>query len=291
MPGLAWRAKRNGGALESTGNFYTNPGSAGISPLALSTLGLVMDAGDIWANAEHCAAPNWVLDEPFPPIRYADLDNENNPRILFRTPLSLDWDIPFSISMWAKDGGGVYFPSPTINQSGGLFYVLAASPTVIQGGFNLRAEPSQGLTGTWLHDGSLIDDWHNLSITYDGSGLLAGYRYYLDGEEQAFFDTQDTLGATPFVYNAMNIELYGGKIANLGTYTAQLSASDVAAILADGPNGSLTDLSSAASLNHYYPLQINSLDAVGNVDGEDTRVEYLSEPSPGTQWIIEDEGD
>jgi hypothetical protein len=289
MPGLAWRAKRNGGALESTGNFYTNPGSAGISPLALSTLGLVMDAGDIWANAEHCAEMDWAEVGPFLPIRFLDLGDAEHNAVRFFHAMPIDWDTPFSISVWMRNAiGPIARPSTFTPSTSVAQFTAVQNFTQVQVNYRLAANPQAAvqLGGVLEADDKIISDWHLFTITYDGSGLLAGLKMYVDADLPVPFDTLDALGATPFTGTPLDLVLqYGGDYANLALYSAPISSADVAAALAAGVNGDLRTLSSASQLAHYYPLQTDSVDLVGEINGDEFfDVQYGSEPSPGTVW-------
>lgn len=102
------------------------------------------------------------------------------------------------------------------------------------------------------------DVWHNLTLTYNGSGNQNGFRLYFNG-------TIDTIPASATLGNISTTEHarlgirnssfpFSGNIDEVSFWTKALSASEVVQLYNSGSPFLLTDHSATAYLDHYYRL-------------------------------------
>jgi hypothetical protein len=239
-------------------------------PTGTATLGLYQ-----WDSDANSA---WLLD-PGSETPFAYLPGG---RIVFPGAITADWNIPFSVTAWMKNFGAGevnwQFP-PSVdnpNQSYGFFGVATPSGNVF-----LRLQADQ--THRIFKSGNIPNTaFTNYTITYDGSGNASGLKIYIDGSSAGISVDEDTLGTTPLDQTVFDFAIGQGGWQTLGIYDAELDGGETLDIFNAGQYGDLTALSSNSSLTHYYPLDGNSLDQKGAIDGVETDVEYVS---PDAFWV------
>src|SRR5690606_13292906 len=89
----------------------------------------------------------------------------------------------------------------------------------------------------------LDDTWHHVAFTYDGSGIAAGVRIYVDGQDATGETTSDTLFGT-FVAEEAWLSIgarmsggahhFTGSIGRVSLWSRQLSDSEIQEIFTDG---------------------------------------------------------
>lgn len=89
----------------------------------------------------------------------------------------------------------------------------------------------------------LDDTWHHVAFTYDGSGIAAGVRIYVDGQDATGETTSDTLFGT-FVAEEAELSIgarmsgaahhFTGSIGRVSLWSRQLSDSEIQEIFTDG---------------------------------------------------------
>lgn len=89
----------------------------------------------------------------------------------------------------------------------------------------------------------LDDTWHHVAFTYDGSGIAAGVRIYVDGQDATGETTSDTLFGSFFAEQAeLNIgarmngaaHLFTGTIGQVSLWERLLSPAEIQEIFTDG---------------------------------------------------------
>ena len=159
----------------------------------------------------------------------------------------------FSISTWVKRGSfeATQFLFGKMNSTGNfrgyLFYINSGSDTPQ---FLLRRDTS--FTSQRLRVEStttiLDNNWHHLTVTYDGSSTSSGVKIYVDGVST----TTTTSGAISDSITTpapVNIGAYGSYYLNdfscdeVSVFNSELSASDVSTIYGTGVPNDISSLS------------------------------------------------
>ena len=158
--------------------------------------------------------------------------------------ISFEYTDAFSFSTWVKPlakSGVKYLYSKYIGGKGILIYLNSSSSSGINTlHFNLyntvSGTPSSRKWITTNVSGLLsVNDWANIIVTYDGSGLGSGISFYKNGIAQTVSVTYDNLQNNSIVntedaylssYNGAS-SFYSGLTSNFHIYNKALSSSEV----------------------------------------------------------------
>jgi len=155
----------------------------------------------------------------------------------------------FSISCWFKRGGvATEFLVDKSEDSGdyrGYSILIPNTDNKIY--FTLRRTLTdfiQVKSNTAITD----TDWHNLVITYSGSGLTSGVNIYIDNVNDTGTGTGTLSGSTitaqPLQIGARNgANNFLGKIDEVSIFNSELSASDITSIYNSGVPNDISSLS------------------------------------------------
>lgn len=174
--------------------------------------------------------------------RVVDVDLEHEENVRFGT------HDKFSISAWILPiaaTGAIVARGKDVPQAEGYGIYLEAGKVQVN------------LVRSWPHDAVGVETehvielnkWHNVTITYDGSGAAAGIRAYIDGQSQALhvtldrlqgsFDTKEPLwiggGSGPESH-------FRGQIRGVRIYRAILSPDEVAVIATETPVSNIAQI-------------------------------------------------
>lgn len=108
--------------------------------------------------------------------------------------------------------------------SGSIRVILASTIVAAANGMVISINP-----------GLVINTWYHIGFTYDGSGVSAGIKLYINGVLQATAVVQDnstltiTSAATFFAFGARNaaINFLDGKVDEVGVFSKSLSGAEV----------------------------------------------------------------
>jgi len=174
-----------------------------------------------------------------------------------------DWNTPFSISIWAKNVNpslGEYTLLSTRNPAQGYRGLLFE---VYLGGFlfQLLNSTSNYIQVESPQSGLPMGVWSSYIVTYDGSGLAAGVKFYLNAAPLTVNTNVDnlngmtsvsSLGAT--IANDVQGSYWDGNLNQLSTWNVALTQAQVTAIYNGGTPNNLSVLPFAADLTYWYYL-------------------------------------
>ncbi len=172
-------------------------------------------------------------------------------------------DTPFTISFWLYPlaGSGLYVLVNKLNSKttiGDQEYQLSYSNYNIY--ITLFDKTSIGgtvLIGTNTNGSLPINDWTNVVVTYDGSGVASGLNIYYDGVLQATSDYSNGSYTSMPVTNSMltigkaawrDDNYLDGNLEELAMFNAELNLSEITELYNSGLPTDLNDHSKAANL-------------------------------------------
>lgn len=160
--------------------------------------------------------------------------------------LSFTTASPFTLSCWTKSStaSDMIFLSKELNSGtfAGYYMVTKGSNGVLR----LFVQNSSAFIEVDGATNVLDGAWHHCTATYDGSGVAAGCKLYVDGKPESQTTVSDNLaGASivstaPFVLGGRDSPpavRYTGLMDDAAVHARALSASEVFAVYADGLAG------------------------------------------------------
>jgi len=201
--------------------------------------------------------------------------------------ISFEYNDTFSYSFWIKpdsDSGVKYLFSKYASSRGVLIYLNSSSAAGNNTlNFNLYnvgsgTPSSRKYITTNSTNMALPNEWTNIIITYDGSGVGSGISFYKNGVSQSVTVTNDSLASNTIVTsqdayisgNNFASSFYPGKQDEWAIFNTELSSADALAIY---NSGTPTTLPSGA-VAHYkmgeeatFSTNWTVPDAIGSNDG------------------------
>jgi hypothetical protein len=174
--------------------------------------------------------------------RVVDIDLEHEENVRFGA------HDKFSISAWIlpiAPTGAIVARGKDVPQAEGYGLYLEAGKVQV----NLVRRWSDDAVRVDTERAIELNQWHNVTVTYDGSGAAAGIRIYIDGQLQKLqvnldrlhdsFDTKEPLwiggGSGPESH-------FRGQIRGVKIYNAALTADDAAVVATETPVNAIAQI-------------------------------------------------
>jgi len=169
-----------------------------------------------------------------------DLEHEENVRFGIHDNFSISaWILPIAPT------GAIVARGKDVPQAEGYGLYLAAGKIQV----NLVGHWSDDTVSADTERAIELNQWHNVTMTYDGSGAAAGIRIYIDGQSQTLhinldrlhgsFETKEPLwiggGSGPENH-------FRGQIRSLRIYRAVLTSDEVAVIATETPVSNIAQM-------------------------------------------------
>ena len=174
-----------------------------------------------------------------------ELDGES--QVEFLKTESIEWKHPFSVGLWAnptnipigrKDIGILHKSSEGLDRRGvELFYEeIEKMPRFKRGSrvvVRLVHQWPESAIQIRTKQPVILENWHNYTLTYDGSGKASGMRIYVDGKAVETETLQDNLSGSLQVAAGLQIgnkkiaSVFKGFIDDLRVYSRALTPAEV----------------------------------------------------------------
>lgn len=186
---------------------------------------------------------------PRPDTQAASLEGTSGSYLKAGQEIAFDTGTPFSATAWIK-GGTQDAAIVGRMRHGGTYtgWALHAGTSLNPNGpdrLNVWLIEAFGSSYIQVNSGVVVldDAWHHVAFTYDGSGVAAGVRIYVDGVDATGDASADGLGGSIVPENAeLNLGTrmngaghnFRGALHEVSVWQVALTAADVAEIAAQG---------------------------------------------------------
>jgi len=199
--------------------------------------------------------------------------------------INFEYNNAFSYSFWINPNavsGVKYLFSKYASSRGILIYLNSSSAagnnTLNFNLYNLGSgtPSSRKYITTNSTNMALPNEWTNIVITYNGSGLGSGISFYKNGVAQSVTVTNDSLDSNTIVTsqdayisgNNFGSSFYAGKQDEFAIFNTELSSENASVIYGSGQPNDLTDLSPVAWYRFEEGMGTTAIDSgSGGNDG------------------------
>ena len=174
--------------------------------------------------------------------RVVDVDLEHEEKVRFGVHDS------FSISAWIRSiasTGAIVARGKDIAQAEGYGVYLESCKLQV----NLARHWPDDIVSVETERPIELNQWHNVTMTYDGSGVAAGVRIYIDGQSQKLHVNLDRLHSSFETTEPLWIgggsgpdSHFRGQIRGVRIYRATLTADEVAVIATETPVNNIAEI-------------------------------------------------
>lgn len=211
--------------------------------------------------------------------QYAKVANFGN--IDLATAFNPDWDTPWTMTFRVRlpTNGVVELQ----NLAGPQGFTISLDATITTH-FLTYGYDDVNIIRITFADATLENaGWMRFTVTYDGSGEAAGFAVYRDGAAYDITVSDDNLAGKTTVSASPMIILGGpAHLTQLGIFSGvELSALQIEALGGLGDRGPLDALTFSELLTNWWPLDGDSIAAIGDVSGTDHLVTYPTEQGNG----------